>query len=388
LTRDRDGGAGPPPAILYILGRLHLGGAEMRSLQLFEAVKKRHPALRIVVYVTCGEEDALDARFRAAGVEVVHGRPGLAGLPHFWRICRARRPALLHTNVGSTSGFFALAAFTAGVRERICHFRVTDEGRRGAYARLKGAAGKALIRLFATRIVGVCASARLYARAPERKWRTLYNGISCDEAETEIGARPRRRQGGIGRVIVLGRISPEKNALRPVAILERIVLRPEGRKVRLSFVGAGPAAETARLEARLAASPAREAIALLPASHAPLPHLRAADVLLLTSLWEGLPGAVLEALSVGTPVVASDLPGIREIAAAVEGVTLVPLAAGDDFWADAVLAALADDRTERIIRSFRRGPFLFEPYVAAMSALWRLPPAAEAKEEGWMQAAE
>jgi glycosyltransferase involved in cell wall biosynthesis len=36
--------------------------------------------------------------------------------------------------------------------------------------------------------------------------------------------------------------------------------------------------------------------------------LRLADVMIFPSLWEGLPGAVLESLAVGTPVVASDIP--------------------------------------------------------------------------------
>jgi glycosyltransferase involved in cell wall biosynthesis len=368
-----DGGAPSLPRIIYTLGRLQLGGAEMRSLQLFEAVIRQHPALEILVYVTSGEEDALDTRFREAGTEIVYGRPGLSGLPHFWKTCRDRRATLLHANFGTTSGFFALAAFLAGVRERICHFRATDEGRRGPWGRFKGAVGLTLIRLFATRVAGVCASARLYARVPERKWRTIYNGIECDTAEAAIRARPPRRCDGISKVIVLARISPEKDYVRPVAIIERIAQRREGCGVRLCFIGSGGAADLARLAARVAASPAAEAIVLHPPSQEPLRHLREADVLLLTSLWEGLPGSVLEALSVGTPVVASDLPGVREIAAAVDGVTLVPLAADDDEWADAILAALGSDRPEAIIRSFRQGPFRFEPYVQAMTSLWRLP---------------
>ena len=39
--------------------------------------------------------------------------------------------------------------------------------------------------------------------------------------------------------------------------------------------------------------------------------LCSADLLLVTSMREGLPGVVLEAVAAGTPVVASDLPGVR-----------------------------------------------------------------------------
>jgi glycosyltransferase involved in cell wall biosynthesis len=39
----------------------------------------------------------------------------------------------------------------------------------------------------------------------------------------------------------------------------------------------------------------------------------AADVFALPSRWEGLPGAVIEAMALETPVVATDLPGVREV---------------------------------------------------------------------------
>jgi glycosyltransferase involved in cell wall biosynthesis len=39
----------------------------------------------------------------------------------------------------------------------------------------------------------------------------------------------------------------------------------------------------------------------------------ASDAFVLPSRWEGLPGAVIEAMALETPVVATDLPGVREV---------------------------------------------------------------------------
>jgi glycosyltransferase involved in cell wall biosynthesis len=363
------------PVILYVLGKLDIGGAEMRSLQLFGAIRQRHPDLPIIVYVTSPEPGALNPRFLAAGVRIVQGGGGLRDVIPFWRVCRREKATLVHANVGSTSAYFALGAFLAGVPVRICHYRSTSEGRTGLYARFKVWVGITLIRLFATRIVGVCDGARALARAPDRKWLTLYTGVA-GVAPGDFVERPRRRGGP--HLLVLGRIAPEKNYLRPVAVFESLARRREGAAATLGFVGTGAAGDLDRLERRVAKSPVSGAIRLSGASHEPLGHLRVADLLLLTSAWEGLPGAVLEALAVGTPVVASDLPGTREIAAVTEGVTLVPLAASDEIWADAVLAALAQARRESIVSAFQASPFHFDAYVDRMAALWGLPGGAAA----------
>jgi glycosyltransferase involved in cell wall biosynthesis len=69
--------------------------------------------------------------------------------------------------------------------------------------------------------------------------------------------------------------------------------------------------------------------------------LRAADVLLLPSTHEGLPLTILEAQAVGTPVVASTIPGVLEVVE--HGRTGFAIAA-DDFgaYADAVAALCSD----------------------------------------------
>jgi glycosyltransferase involved in cell wall biosynthesis len=103
--------------------------------------------------------------------------------------------------------------------------------------------------------------------------------------------------------------------------------------------------------------------------------LAAADVLLLPSLYEGLPGVVLEACLVGIPALATDLPGVREIATRLKGVYYLPLAETDSEWARLALAlpkeaerlCLRRDAMERF------GPSVFhiDRAVEAHRELWR-----------------
>ena len=352
---------------MYVLGSLGAGGAERRSLQLVQELRKRSPAFGFILYDMSGGTGELDDAFVSAGCTIVKGSPSVRGLLKFWRACRIHRVEILHSNVGAISGYFLLAGALAGIRTRICHFRSTHDQREGAGSRFRRWLGIALINLLATRVVGVCDAARAFAPVRADRWMTLYNGVPAEEPSSR-----RRPAGADGcrHLLVLGRIHPVKNYARSVAIFEALCSRA-GPGFNLHFVGAGAAEDEDRLAGLVVESAYGSRIVIHGYSSDPLAHLRSADLLLLPSLWEGLSGSVLEALSVGTPVVASDLPGTREIARAVTGVALVPLAAADDVWADAIERAVAQDRAA-IAASFLRSPFRFEGYVDKMAALWGL----------------
>jgi glycosyltransferase involved in cell wall biosynthesis len=81
--------------------------------------------------------------------------------------------------------------------------------------------------------------------------------------------------------------------------------------------------------------------------------LCAADVFVLPSLREGLPGAVLEAMAMEVPVVASDLPTVREAVPGDEFAMLVPVA-NPEALGRALVTVLSDPAAAgRRVRSAR-----------------------------------
>lgn len=97
---------------------------------------------------------------------------------------------------------------------------------------------------------------------------------------------------------------------------------------RLPLVLLGEGEERAAIEARARSLD----IDLRLLGHAPDPLLamRSAEVLALTSDYEGVPGVLREALSVGTPVVATDSsPAVAEIITSAKLGTIVPTQDGD-----------------------------------------------------------
>ncbi len=124
------------------------------------------------------------------------------------------------------------------------------------------------------------------------------------------------------RLLFLGSLSPEKD---PLAAVEVAASVGRHRPVHLCLVGAGPL----QGEVERHASTLSEQVTIeLTGSLADVkPHLRWADLLLLTSKTEGLPGAVLEAGAAGVPAVAFDVGGTRETM--IPGESGVVVAPGD-----------------------------------------------------------
>lgn len=114
-----------------------------------------------------------------------------------------------------------------------------------------------------------------------------------------------------GWVISVGRLDSQKN---PQLLLEAVTrLQGEGRNVQWLIVGDGvlrPELERAAAEAGVAAR--LKFLGLLPPAQI-AQWLRAADVFALSSAYEGMPMALLEALGSGLPVVTTDVGEVKRV---------------------------------------------------------------------------
>lgn len=153
---------------------------------------------------------------------------------------------------------------------------------------------------------------RAHGVGPERV-SVIRNGV---DAAVFRPAPHRRVSGAPARIGGLGRLVPQKCFDMAIAALDAVVAQ---RPAELVIAGEGP--ERARLE-RLAAGLPVTFAGYLGTPPEVAAFLSGLDVLVLPSRFEGLPNVVLEARACGIPVVATDVPGMRE--AADEGVTLVP----------------------------------------------------------------
>jgi glycosyltransferase involved in cell wall biosynthesis len=135
--------------------------------------------------------------------------------------------------------------------------------------------------------------------------------------------RPRLDRGASGAptVVMVGRLVAQKNPLLFVAAAA--ALRRREPRVRFVLVGDGP--QRPAVEAAVAAAGLRDCCELTGERGDVEGLLASADLFWLTSDWEGLPNAVIEAMASGLPVVATDVGGTAELVrAGVEGYTVRP----------------------------------------------------------------
>jgi glycosyltransferase involved in cell wall biosynthesis len=141
--------------------------------------------------------------------------------------------------------------------------------------------------------------------------RRIPNAVDCAEfSPADAGARAALRvRLGLPAARVLcafvGRLAPQKAP----ELLVDAWLMDALPNAHLVLVGDGPLRSS--LERRLAAD--RERITFVGATADVVSYMRAADLLVLPSQAEGMSGVILEAMACGLPVVATDVPGNREL---------------------------------------------------------------------------
>lgn len=379
------GGGDSAIRILHVFARLNCGGAEKRTLELVRYWATHPPEVPLRTDFCClsGLPGVLDAEARTWGCQI-HYIPlrRLGFLRRFQRLLEEGGYHVLHSHVHYPSGLFTFLAQRSGVPVRVVHFRSTEDGRgRTLVHRLTSLLGKTLIARTATHIVAVSRAAMVGAWGPrwnaDPRCHVIYNGLDLAGFPEPGDASPReslRKWLGLNepcRIAVhVGRESPPKNHLRLLEIFSQ--LRAHDKTSQLVLVG--EIAQNSQLHTEIARRHLQDHVHVVGRRDDVPAILAGADVMIFPSLWEGLPGAVLEALAAGTPVVASDIPTHREIAVHFpELLHLVPLGASNVQWAQQVLALPRPTPSIRTAarRRFMAGPFSLEVSADALLRIWR-----------------
>lgn len=186
---------------------------------------------------------------------------------------------------------------------------------------------------------------------PPSKIEVIHSGVDGEHEFDPARVEPRGPQGGVSRILWPGRLVEQKDPMLTLEVVARA--RERGAEFVLDIVGDGHLEQAARRRAEELG--VADAVEWHPPSQEMASWYRGADLLLMTSAYEGVPYVIYESLAMGVPVVAPALPGNREFVDADSGVLVEPR---DDVdrYAGAIVELLADDQRRRRMgeRSRRR----------------------------------
>ena len=326
--------------VLHVFGRMDRGGAELRTIDLL-----RQDALNPFEFhfaTLSGGCGTLDDEITRLGGHVHPCRLKVPGFGRRFRgLLRDVNCEVIHSHVHHFSGYLLRLAAQAGVPTRIAHFRSTGDGKAPTVTRrIQRGIMKRWIDKYATDIAAVGDGAMQAAWrtdwASDERCTIVHGGIDLRKFDPPPDRAGVRREFGMPPdavlIIHVGSFSSTKNQARLVRIFDEF--RQMDQRARLLLVGRDGDGTAERLSEDIHARGMDPLVTMAGERSDIVRLLKAADMMIFPSVREGLPGAVLEACAAGIPVVASDLPGTREIAAVCSGVTCVPANADDHAWAD------------------------------------------------------
>jgi glycosyltransferase involved in cell wall biosynthesis len=161
---------------------------------------------------------------------------------------------------------------------------------------------------------------------PKQLGRPVENVPKGVDAERFSSSGPNLRDalglGGVPVILAVGRLVPIKNVSMAIDALPAI--RARVPQATLLVVGEGPDLEALRQRAHgLGVASAVRFVGYV-ANEQLAPYYRTADVFVLPSEFDNSPNVVLEAMSAGLPVVATNVGGVAQYVEAGHGGTLVP----------------------------------------------------------------
>jgi L-malate glycosyltransferase len=330
------------PHVVHMIDELPPDGAE-RLIADMMYHRSRRFRFTVLTLIDGGANGMIAEEIRNLGVpvEVIARRgavdPTLVVRLALWM--RKNRVDVVHTHLFTADSYGRVAARLAGVRGVFSTAHNTNT----AAGKVKKAVHWALSWI-STRVVACSEEVGRVMREqdhlPASRLGVISNGINVDRFAGARGDGVREEfkvPDGSLLIGVIGRLHEQKGHKDLIAAMA--MLRDQGLSATCLIIGQGEL--RAELEAEVARLQVGDRV-IFTGLRKDVPRLLAAlDVMAMPSLWEGLPMALLEAMAMSRPVVATRVSGIPDVIQDEHNGLLIP--AKEPATLAAALARLAKD---------------------------------------------
>jgi glycosyltransferase involved in cell wall biosynthesis len=325
--------------VLHVITDTNIGGAGRYLLNLLSAWDEN----RYSVAVACPAGGELEKRLKSLGVKVYPLKGGeksfrISHVAQILGIIAREKVDLIHTHA-SLSG--RIAGKLSGCRVVMTRHWM---GKKSEMGLLRRWINRIIYRLLTDRVIAVSRAVKvslIEIGVPAWLIKTVYNGINipnifenCGKLRMELNI-----PAGVPLLGMIARLVPEKGHEYAIKAMPEILRRfPDARLV---LVGDGPS--RTYLEDLCERVGVKERVIFLGFRKDVEKIAIDFDVILMPSLSEGLPLALLESMALGKPVVASEVGGIPEVIKdGINGVLVPPGDAGA--LAEKIVGLLISDK--------------------------------------------
>jgi glycosyltransferase involved in cell wall biosynthesis len=357
-----------PIRVLRVIARLNIGGPAIQAISLTALMQDRGYATRLVRGSESADEGTMDDLAQGMGVAPtlvasMRRDPGLGdlrALAELVRIARRDRPALVHTHAAKGGTLGRVAVMLAFPRRRpVVVHTFHGHSLTGYFSSRTAQLYRRIERFLARRtdvLVAVSEEVRddlvALGVAPFEQFEVVRLGLDLsaftDDADRQARRTALRTEWGVGDadvVTLVARLVPIKRVDR---FLETAALLRDRPNTRFVVIGDG------ELRSELEASEPARALGdrlVWAGFRRDIPDVCfASDVVVLTSDNEGTPVSLIEAQAAGTPVVSTNVGGVRSVVLDGES----GLLADDPTALAAAVSSLLDD-PERAAAMAARG---------------------------------
>ena len=323
--------------IAHVVDSMEVGGAETLVRQMCHLQREQGHEPEVYAIAALG---ALGERMRAEGflVQPNVGRHLVDSSRHFLRIFRSSRPDVVHLHNPTPTIYAAPAARLAGVPSIVStrHSLVAPPRNLTMERKYKLAA------MFCDWVVGICeattSNLKDAGNAPDRKIVTIYNGAVPVEPPP-VDQRPTKTGFTF---LYVGRLEPVKNLqFLLTGFRAAVTAAPQ---MSLWVVGNGT--ERSRLEEMTDQLGLCSNVKFWGQQMDVAPFFASADAFVMSSVSEGLPMSLLQALSSRLPAVVTDVGGMAEVVRLAHAGITVPLSSTEAMTEALVRLATRPDERE------------------------------------------
>ncbi|MFW6154281.1 MAG: glycosyltransferase [Planctomycetota bacterium] len=358
--------------ICEMITELRPAGAERCVYDLATRLPRERFAVEVVALRGGAVADALAAAGVPVHVMDVRGKLDLLRWRPLVRTLRDGRFDILHTHLFHAGLAGAPAARAAGIGRWVHSEHVVERRRRPWRFWWAGRAGRRADAIVCVS-EGVRADHQRRTALPDRRYTVIHNGIDVGRYARDDAARAAwRERWGLGHddvaAVFVGRLDPQKGIVILLAGFELAAAEVDG----LHLILAGDGRERPVIERWQTAVGLGDRVHVLGHVDDVPGVLAGGDLFVQPSLWEGFGLAVAEAMAASLPVVATDIPGLNEVATSDTALLVRPGEAHP--FADALAAlAASDDLRDRLGAAGRarvEARFSVDRFVAAHAALY------------------